>query len=113
MLNHAPPIRIVLLNSAVLTSNGVFRMSAITLESARILVQARGFLSAIGHADTARVISELLGIDCPANRIRFAQQVGEVALVFRLHQRPPEGKILTCAELEATGFSWARLERLA
>lgn len=41
----------------------------VTLEQARALVMARGFDSAVGHADTAALFSTLLGVKIPCNRV--------------------------------------------
>lgn len=62
-----------------------------------------GFLSAVGHADTAAVISERLGFIVPANRINVALHPGDVLFVGQLTGgRLPEG----CTSLPE-GFSLA------
>ena len=49
---------------------GVARVtfSDVTLETARAMARELGFVSAVGHADTAAVFSTLLCVDVPANR---------------------------------------------
>lgn len=103
---------VVLLNAPVVTSEGVYRFEQISPEEARSLVHRQGFKSAIGHAPTAIVLSELLNVDCPMNRVEFRQQPGQVAIVFRLARRLEEGRILVDRfEIEQIGFSFALLTR--
>lgn len=51
-----------------------------------------GFTSAIGHADTAVVVSSLLGLDVPCQRINVRLAVGDVLYVAQVTGgRLPEG----------------------
>lgn len=111
-----PPC-ISLINSSVLTAYGLYRYEPLTIEAARRLVarsQSDGvrLRSAIGHAATARLMTRLLGVEVPVSRVAIAQQVGEQAIVFRLNERPPEGVVLSEAELEAIGYELGLLTRL-
>ena len=101
---------ITILNTSILTAHGLFEYEPISLKRAREIVQD-GFLSAIGHESTARVISTLLEIDCPVNRIQYQQEPGESALVFKLRGRPEEGKVLSAGEIEEIGYEWGLLFR--
>lgn len=48
--------------------------------------------SAIGHADTAKVVGGLLGIDLPANRINISLKPGEKMVVVQyIGSRLPVG----------------------
>ncbi|WP_127803924.1 DUF1874 domain-containing protein [Hydrogenophaga sp. NH-16] len=108
---HSRPV--ALLNAAVMTADGMYALREIPLGEARLLVRTHGFVSAIGHEATANVVSRLLQIDCPMNRHFFKQDAGQIALVFRLKQRLPEGFIVRSEEeLEALGYSFARLKRM-
>ncbi len=101
-----------LLNSPIITADGLFRCRQITLDEARALVAEQGFESAIGHALTAAVLSDLLAIDCPVRRVEFQQAPGQLAIVFRLAQRIPEGLVLhDRAEIEEVGYSFLLLTR--
>ena len=103
-----------LLNAPVITTDGLFRSRTLHLEEARALVQTQGFASAIGHAQTAAIVSELLGIDCPMNRCEFRQLPGQQALVFRLARRLQEGQVLHDREdIEHTGYSFMLITREA
>ena len=68
-------------------------------------------LSAVGHDVTAQILTELLGVTVPVNRIQFQQEVGQDALVFKLNARAPEGKVLNREEIEAIGYSFKILTR--
>ena len=103
---------VTLLNTSILTSDGDFRLSSIFLESAKNYV-SDGFESAIGHQSTAEILSELLEQDVPVNRVNYAQDIGDVAIVFKVNGRPPEGTILSRNEIEDIGYSFKLLERLA
>lgn len=100
-----------LLNSPVLTAHGRYDFKPLSVEAAREVL-SQGFESAVGHASTAQVISELLGIDVPCRRVSIAMQPGDRAVVFRLRQRPEEGKILSPEELLASEPEWGLLTAL-
>ncbi len=101
-----------LLNSAVLTTYGDYSFVRIPREEARRLLQAEPFTSAIGHAATAAVMSEQLGIDVPLNRIQIAMDVADKAIVFRLRDRLPEHAVLNKAELMILPSEFGLLTRV-
>ena len=101
------------LNTSILTADGEFRLESITLEEAKSLVRGeQGILSAVGHESTAQILTQLLGIEVPVNRINFEQQANQVAVVFKLNGRPPEGVILTSEQITEIGYSFKKLTRL-
>lgn len=104
--------RITLLNTSILTDYGTFEFSPIDLESAKNLLRENGFESAIGHQSTADILSEILQIKVEVNRTEYRQKVDDVALIFKLCSRPPEGKILTGEEIEEIGYDFGILRRL-
>lgn len=99
-------------NGTVATTNGIYRISDITIDDAKKLISQNGFISAIGHQATAEAISDAFNVNIPMNRINFKQQVGQKAIVFKLKNRPPEGSILCRAEIEEIGYSFKLMERL-
>jgi Domain of unknown function (DUF1874) len=113
MSNH----QLALLNTSILTAFGSFTYTPMALYDAQVFAQTAhhglGCLSAIGHESTAQILTELLEIPVAMNRIQFAQDVGQDALVFKLKGRPPEGRILTKEEIEAIGYEFGVLTRAA
>jgi len=101
-----------LFNGTVATTNGLYRINDIDIDTAKKYIKQNGFISAIGHKATAEIMSELLGINIPMNRIQFHQEIGQIAVVFKLNERPPEGDILNQLELERIGYSLKIMERL-
>lgn len=102
-----------LLNSPVLTSYGNYLFTGpIAVESAMSLIENNEFVSAIGHQSTADVLSVLLEVDVPVNRVRIEMQAGDKALVFRLLARMEEGRVFSRAEIETLPFEFGVLERV-
>lgn len=105
--------RIVILNTSILTTHGRFAYERVdTFEAIRLVQSAPVLLSAVGHQSTADIVSRILGVLVPMNRIEYRQTAGDVALVFKLRGRPPEGVILTTAEIEAIGFDFGTIQML-
>lgn len=101
-----------LFNGTVATTNGLYRISDIDLNCAKEFLKQNGYISAIGHDATAEIMSELLGYHIPMNRIQFQQEVGQIAIVFKLNKRPPEGEILNRKQVEEIGYKLKIMERL-
>ena len=105
--------RLVLLNAPVLTTFGTFEFVQIsTQEARRIIAEAEVVESAIGHAATAEIMTELLDYKVETNRIEFFQKVEDIALIFRLKKRIGEGQILIREEIEKIGYEFGLLRRL-
>lgn len=107
-------MKILLLSTPVLVVDGTYSLSSISIDEARKLLQ-NGFLSAVGHQSTADVLSGLLGIKVPMNRVTLGEehfQKGQKAVVLKLLKRPPEGAILDKKQIEECGFGFKLLEVL-
>jgi len=75
------------------------RLRKVGVEEAKKLI-GEDFISAIGHEATASLLTEILDVEIPMNRISVRMNIGDRGLHFMLYQRLPEGKILTKEELE-------------
>lgn len=105
-------MKIGILNCAICTEPGIYKLKTTSLEDVKELLKENDFISAIGHQSTAEILSELIGIDIPMNRIQFTQEPGQTAIVFRLKNRIPEGKILSREEIEEIGYEFCTLRRI-
>ena len=80
----------MILDSCFDTGDVPVCFSRITLESAKSYLESME--SAIGHADTARILSGLLGKEVPVNRATINLQRGERAILAQyIGPRLPEG----------------------
>ena len=106
-INELP---IAILNTTILTADGDFSLKTISLKEAKKLIKGKEILSAVGHESTSQILTNLLKVDVPVNRIQFKQESGQKALCFKLLGRPEEGKILTLKEIEEIGYEFKILE---
>lgn len=86
---------IYILNSAVLTAFGEYEFREVTAEAVTNMLRNSDFVSAVGHQPTATILSQVLGMEIPHNRIQISMQPGDQAIVFRLQNRLPENSHLT------------------
>jgi hypothetical protein len=110
--------RLTLLNTSVVSEYGTYIYEQISLDEARELArefqqQGKTVQSAIGHQSTADLLSTLLGFTVSVNRVEFKQSLDDIALVFKLKRRPPEGRILTREEIEEFGYEFGLLTRVS
>ncbi len=103
---------IVLFNGPICTTTGLYRVTLLSIDEARELIQTFGFVSAVGHRASAEVLSQVLEAEVPMNRIEYQQKIGQKAIALKLRIRPPEGLILTASEMLQIGFDLVLLERL-
>jgi len=100
------------MNTPILPNYGEYRFVKISTEEAKDLLGGE-FISAVGHKATAEVLTAVLGINIPENRIAISLEKGDIAVVFKLGVRLPEGKVLSAEELRELKFELGKLERLA
>jgi len=93
-----------------------FSLSMITPPSTLSVIEAgedevkrvitSGFVSAIGHEATAKIISTQLSIQVPVNRISIQLKPSDILVVFQLLTRLPEGKVLSEDEMKQVTAKW-------
>lgn len=104
---------VYVLNSPVLTNYGSWTFDGpISVEQGKLLLRS-GFVSAIGHEGAADFLSAVLGLPIPINRIRIDMQPGDCALVIRILDRMPEGKVLTREDMNRIPYELGILTRRA
>ncbi len=99
-----------LINAPILTAYGDYSFTKISAHEATGILK-KGFVSAIGHQATADILTRILGIDVPMNRASIEMDCGDIAVVFRLLQRLPEGTVLNQKELEKLPYEMGLLYR--
>jgi hypothetical protein len=88
------------------------KLSRISVQEAKDILSNNKFVSAIGHEGSAQVLSQLLGIKIPVNRISVFFEKGDIGIHLFLKQRLPEGKVLSEEELKKLDFWIVRSEVL-
>lgn len=68
-------------------------------EVREVVKSAVDFVSAVGHESTARLLSELIGVEVKAERRRISLKSGDKLIVCQLTFRIPEGKVYDYKEL--------------
>jgi len=74
------------------------------IDSAKQLVNeayrnGRPIISIVGHQSTANLLSQMLGIEVPVNRVDYKLSEYDLLLVFTIPVRLPEGRVLTDEEI--------------
>jgi hypothetical protein len=101
-----------IINAPILTEYGIWEFSGpLSIDEARTIL-AGNFVSSIGHEASAKLLSQILNMPIPVNRIQIKMQPGDAALILRLLQRLPEGKVLNESELKALDFELGLLKLL-
>jgi len=88
------------------------KVSEVDTATVKSLLQAQSFTSAVGHQGTSEILTNLLGITVPTNRVALKLVKGDNLVVFQLLTRLEEGKVLTKEELEALPFKFFLVEVL-
>lgn len=81
-------------------------VSTVPIERVRELLKHAKYVSCVGHAATAKVMSQLTGAEILANRLDISLAPGDSIVVFQLLERLPEGKILSEDEVKAIKHKW-------
>jgi len=99
-------LKLAVLNAPVVTTVGKYVTWGIPIESARLLANSMTIQTHVGHEATAKTLSRLLEVPIEFSREELTQQVGQMALVFKLKQRTPEGVVLSKQDLEKIGYKF-------
>jgi hypothetical protein len=101
-------MKIYLLNTTVIPNDcdGIWESKRITQSEAELYAY-KSFISAIGHDSTAEIMSTLLKVNVPVNRISITPEPGDRCLCFKLAKPAPEGLILGRKQIEELGYHWA------
>ncbi|MHB8552833.1 MAG: YddF family protein [Thermoplasmataceae archaeon] len=114
--------KLYIMNSPIITSYGAFDYVYMSKEKAKQIIKynrnslnedftgSGNVISAIGHEATAEFLSKVLGMPIPMNRIAVSMKPGDAAIVIKLLQRLPEGKILTAQEMNAIPVEFGYLK---
>jgi len=78
--------------SMLTTPESTLRCRKVTIEEAKSLLSSQGWASCIGHEDLAKVVSGLLGLEVPANRVSVSLNQGDMLIAAQyIGPRLPEG----------------------
>lgn len=104
-----------ILNFASITADGRYSARTIDLEEAQRMAQSAVEVdTAVGHAPTAALLTEVLGVNVPSTPgKRFTQQVDQEVLAFQLLGRPKPGVELDRDGLERVGYRFLVITRNA
>lgn len=100
-------------NTSIITDPGTYQIEKINLSHASKWIRSKKWDSAIGHQGTALILSEMLEMEVPTNRVQAHMEPGSEALVFKLMNRLPEGTILSSEELKSLEFEFWIIKRIA
>ncbi|RKU22868.1 hypothetical protein C6503_03645 [Candidatus Poribacteria bacterium] len=110
---------ILLLNSAVMPTEGVYTLKRISEATFRTVLQgaaaAKNFQSYIGYPETAHLIEEFTGIEVEVSREQATLAPGDIILIVKLRHRvanPTDKDIpqLSIGDFEFFWCDWKPLE---
>ncbi|MBT9175363.1 MAG: hypothetical protein DDT22_01038 [candidate division WS2 bacterium] len=76
-----------ILNSAVITTEGVYSYKLLSTEQAKQWLEQGDFITTIGYEETCQAFFVLFGVKLQMNRTLIKMQKDDEALVFRLKVR--------------------------
>jgi len=101
-----------LLSAAVIPGPGTYHFERCDAAAARQWLLAGEFVSAVGYAETARLIADLFLVECAVNRAMIAMEPGDEALVMRLKQRVPASELKGAVGVDPASIELGLLRRI-
>ena len=95
---------------SMIEGDAILRIKEISKEEVKEILK-EGFISAIGHQSTAEILSQLLDIPIPFNRVQIKITPNDKLIVFQVLVRLEEGKILSKEEISKLPFKFFLIER--
>jgi hypothetical protein len=87
-------------------ANGIWEIQQISASAVKVNL-TQNWVSAVGHESTASLMSELLNIGIPVNRVPISCcWPGDKLFCFKLKSRAPEGVVLDREQIERMGYEW-------
>lgn len=103
---------IKLMNSAMMPQEGIYKAQKITEEQARDIFEifaTSGWVSYVGYEQTAKYMSEVLGVDVPVQRTEAKLDKHDLILVCKLKYRVKNPKDKG-KEVSKDDFEWWLVE---
>ena len=101
-----------LLNSAVITAEGVYEYRLVTPQEAAEWIRAGGWESRIGYPQTADHIAQLSGVRPTLSREASPMRPGDEALVVRLKYRVQDPSQKGAVSVQEEDWEYGILRRL-
>jgi len=86
--------------SMLANNDVVVRIREIDVEEAKNLIKSNQFISAVGHASTASLLSKMVQVEIPVNRINLKLAESDMLIVFQVLVRLEEGRVLSEDEIK-------------
>jgi len=88
----------------------IIRVREVKVDDVKKLLQNNQFKSAIGHTSTSNLLSRMLEIEVPVNRVNIKLTENDKLIVFQLTARLEEGRVLTEEEIASLPFKFYLVE---
>ena len=103
---------IYIINSPVITSFGSYDYKPTDVLAISQLLSDQPFTSAVGHEETATLLTRLLGLTVPFNRITVKQEDGDIFVVIKPKTRLEINKVYSDIHVENIRYKLVLLNRL-
>jgi len=81
------------------TADVALRIREAKIDEIKNLLKNTQFTSAVGHSSTADLLSKMVQVEIPVNRINLKLAESDMLIVFQVLVRLEEGRVLSEAEL--------------